>query len=585
MYIMTRTTRKTKGSSFRRTKTSKLSPVDLDTAGKPIAAGGFGCVFLPRLTCDDPAVEAKLKASKTKYVSKLMMRRDADDEEEEMEKVLKVIDKLPSSAHKYFILHDTSLCNPAPLSNEDREGFDRKCTNITRHGIISGSVNRMLKRLKSMNVPYGGDEVADLFETFGDKIAKNDKEALQDFMYANLSMIDILEKAIVPMNKAGLLHHDLKGQNMLIDKESLKYGKPSIKIIDWGLAIYADGTNPAKEMPPRGCRNRPFQFNLPFGVILLSQESANSIDMFCKEYNGITRANVKSIASKLIKQTIANRGQGHYNYIMQLLKTLTLPFFNRNYQTSYLNEADCYAKGMLSQYFVVDYLSDILLTFASGKCSDIDIHRDYFPIYRHNCDIWGFLMAYQNIIEGMHSYTVIKNNPIAKQISNILMKYCYSPEFASKKIDVSELVKDLKEINVIGNFKDNRKAPSSIPYAPKGVNAPQIKPPMPPAKPPMPPKPQEKKQTKKVGKALQLKAKSPVRRGPSPNEVSLRGKKRCPKGYMKVNGTTKCRKKGTKAKSSRKTRRSVHEISMKGKRCPNGYKKNPKTGKCRPKGQ
>lgn len=578
MYIMPRSTRKSRTDSNRRTKKTKLTPVDLDAAGKPIAAGGFGCVFLPRLTCDDQALEAKLKASKTKYVSKLMLKRDAADEEEEMKNVLKIVDKLPSSSHKYFILHDTSLCNPAPLSTADKEGFDRKCNNLTRYGIVSNSVNRMLKNLKSMNVPYGGDDVSDLFNLLGGKIAKNDKEALQDFMYANLSMIDVLEKAIVPMNKAGLLHHDLKGQNMLIDKESLKYGKPSIKIIDWGLAIYANSQNPTKEMPPRGCRNRPFQFNLPFSVILLSEESVNSIDRYCRDYSVITRANVKSIASKLIKETISNRGQGHYDYIMHLLGKLTLPFYNSTFKTPFLSESDCYTKGMLGQDFIIDYLSDILLTFASGNCNDTDrdLRKKYFPIYRHNCDIWGFLMAYQEIIDGIHSYSVIRKNPIAKQISNILMKYCYSTEFASKKINVSELVRDLKEINVVGNFKDNRKAPSPIPLAPKGVNPPQIK-------PPMPPKPQEKKQAKKVGKAVQLKAKSPVRRGPSPNEVSLRGKKRCPRGYMKVNGTTKCRKKGT---AVRKTIKSPgREISMKGKRCPNGYKKNPKTGKCRPKGK
>lgn len=578
---MPRSIRKSKGTSKQRTKKNKLTPVDLDAAGKPIAAGGFGCVFLPRLTCDDEAVERKLKASNTKYVSKLMMRTYANDEEVEMKNVLRVVNKLPSSSHKYFILHDTSICKPAQLSPGDKEGFNQKCGNLTREGLNYDNVNNHLSKLRAINVPFGGDDVTNLFTSFGSKIGKGDKEALQDFMYSNLSMIDVLEKAIIPMNKAGLLHHDLKGQNMLIDKESLKHGKPSIRIIDWGLAVYADDKNPAKEMPPRECRNRPFQFNLPFGVILLSQESVNSIDQFCKENNGITRANVKSLASKLIKETISNRGQGHYMYIMQILASFTLPFFKERYKTDYVTDMNCYTKGMLGQSFIIDSISDILLTFTDGKCSNVvELRTKYFPIYRHNCDIWGFLMAYQDIIDGMHSYTVIRNNPIAKQISNILMKYCYSTEFASKKINVSELVRDLKEINVVGNFKDNRKAPSPVPLAPKGVNPPQIKPPM----PPMLSMPRVKKQPKKVGKAVQLKAKSPIRRGPSPNEVSLRGKKRCPKGYMKVKGTTKCRKKGTKAKSSRKTRRSIHEISMKGKRCPNGYKKNPKTGKCRPKG-
>jgi serine/threonine protein kinase len=574
---MSRSPRKLKTSSVRKTKKSKLTPVDLDAAGKPIAAGGFGCVFLPRLTCDDPAIESKLKKSKTKYVSKLMLKRYANDEEEEMKKVLKIVNKLPTSSHKYFILHDTNICNPAPLSSEDKEGFDRKCINLTNKSIYSDNVNRQLKNLKSINIPFGGDEVGDLFRLLGTKIARGDKEALHDFMYANLSMIDILEKAIIPINKAGLLHHDLKGQNILIDKESLKYGKPSIKLIDWGLAIYVDSNNPKREMPPLGCRFRPFQFNLPFSVILLSQESFHSINRFCRDNNGITRANVKSIASKLIKETISNTGEGHYSYIMQILETHTLPFFNNRYKTQFLNESVCYTKGMLVQEFIIDYLSDILLTFADDKCHKTDIRLDYFPIYRHNCDIWGFLMAYQDVFDGLclYSSNVIKKNPIAKQISNILMKYCYSSEFASKKIPVNELVRDLKEINVIGEFKDNRKGPSPVPSAPKGVNTPQSKPPM----------HQEKNKTKKVGKALQLKAKSPVQNGPSPNEVSLKGKKRCPKGYMKVNGTTKCRKKGTNAKMSRKIRRSPHEISLKGKRCPNGYQKNPKTGKCRSKDQ
>lgn len=546
---MSRSTRKSNRSSMRKTKKAKLIPVDLDAAGKPIAAGGFGCVFLPRLTCEVPELEAKLKASKTKFVSKLMMKSNANDEEIEMEKVLTIVNKLPSSSRKYFILHDTTKCKPALLSPGDKEGFNRKCTNLTREGIDYDNVNNNLTRLRTINVPFGGDEVSDLFRSFGKKIRRGDKEALQDFMYANLSMIDVLEKAIVPMNKAGLLHHDLKGQNMLIDKESLIHGKPSIKIIDWGLAIYADDKNPTNEMPPAGCRSRPFQFNLPFGVILLSQDSVSSIEHFCRMNNGITRANVKSIASKLIKETNIKRGQGHYNYIMELMTTLTHPFFNRSDKTHYLSETDCYTKGMLGQDYIVDYISDILLTFSQERCSDIKIQRDYFPIYRHNCDIWGFLMAYQDIIAGMHSFTVIRSDPIAKQISNILMKYCYSTEFASKKIDVSELVRDLKEINVVGKFKDNRVSP--VPSAPKQI------------KPPMPPKP-----------SLPRKANTPIQKIQSPNTVSLRGKKRCPKGYMKVKGTTKCRKKGTTQKVSRKTMQSQVELSLKGKkRCP--------TGKCR----
>ena len=41
-----------KKSSKAKRRTMKRRP-DLDEGGKPIAAGGFGCVFLPRLKCKD----------------------------------------------------------------------------------------------------------------------------------------------------------------------------------------------------------------------------------------------------------------------------------------------------------------------------------------------------------------------------------------------------------------------------------------------------------------------------------------------------------------------------------------------------
>ena len=47
--------------------------------------------------------------------------------------------------------------------------------------------------------------------------------------YNNL-LINLLEKGVVPMNSEGVLHGDLKANNILIDEKNV------MRIIDWGLA-------------------------------------------------------------------------------------------------------------------------------------------------------------------------------------------------------------------------------------------------------------------------------------------------------------------------------------------------------------
>jgi len=55
------------------------------------------------------------------------------------------------------------------------------------------------------------------------------------------------------MNEAGVIHHDLKDRNIMIDKHL------ETRIIDWGLAgVVKDNKIPEEIM------NRPLQFNTPF---------------------------------------------------------------------------------------------------------------------------------------------------------------------------------------------------------------------------------------------------------------------------------------------------------------------------------
>ena len=61
------------------------------------------------------------------------------------------------------------------------------------------------------------------------KFLRGDKEQEKRFGHLNNSMIRTLKNAIVPMNKKGIIHCDLR-DNMLVDAEKLKEN-PMLKLL------------------------------------------------------------------------------------------------------------------------------------------------------------------------------------------------------------------------------------------------------------------------------------------------------------------------------------------------------------------
>jgi serine/threonine protein kinase len=515
---------------------------DLDEGGKPIAAGGFGCVFLPRLRCKDKNIEEKLTRSGKKYVSKLMMNKEAADEEREMMNVSEILRTIPKSS-SYFLLADTHVCSVDTLSSSDLEGFNKKCNPLLREGLEANNINNRLNRVKSINIPYGGEELSDFMDGLSPDLLAGNKESEQQFGFVNLALVKLLNSAIVPMNQAGLLHHDLKAANILIEPADILYGKVPLKIIDWGLAV---STKHAYGGVPQGSRSRPMQFNLPFGVILLSDSSKALIGDYMKSVRADTpgQGEAKTIAVRLIQSTIARRGRGHIKYIMAQLKSLTNPYFSdATIVQDAMPTSSCYTSGLLAFDYIVDNISDIIIKYT--KEGKFQRDRYFNEVYTHNVDVWGFLTAYMDLISHPPSYKLFRMNKLFRGISDLVFKYCFGTQYASRPIPINILSRELTDLNNLIRFNNK---PLTKPATPPRATTPP--------------------------RAISIRS-SPK----AQSVVSLRGRKRCPKGYKKNKKTQKCVKKGTK-----QTRKSPPEISLKGKkRCPKGFNKNPKTGKCKKK--
>lgn len=560
-------------SKTRKHSSNKTRKIPL--AGQAIAAGGFGCVFRPPIKCNTQS--DRVKQTKKEYISKIMESRYAIDEMEEVNKFLPVIKTIPSYKN-YFLLDGIFQCDTDDFTASDKKNLDTKCRNLTKIGIRSSNINQKLSKIKALNIPDGGVSVRKTMESLANKLVKGDKEEKKRFGHLNNSMIRTLKNAIVPMNKKGIIHCDLKGDNMLVKAEKLASGEPYVKVIDWGLGGKFNPNN--KGSIPEAVKNRPVQFNAPFGVILFDSSGINNAA------NSMSLVHAGESIYKILAYKIIEKsnyyGPGHTGYLTQILfPNLSNPFITINADDKpdgfSGSSASDIKKTLFANGIIVTHIQKVLEKYydpSKGHHGTFDEQKYFHEVYRWNVDVWGFLMGYIELLTkaAQFSYSKYRTNKALQILANIVYKYCFSGNYAAEKIPVVQLERELQEVsNAISGFKSKGIVKDSVPAK------------IPVAKP------------KKIKKKIKLKAKT--HSAPKATLLSIpAGKKRCPKGYTKENMANgiKCRKKGTKKvakKAANKTRKSPNnnpaeffEYKENGKtyiqlrkrgrtKCPKGYTK------------
>ena len=101
---------------------------------------------------------------------------------------------------KYFLLADINSCEPGPLSEKDKMGFD-KCFALEEYNITKQTVNENLQQLMVINMPYGGITLSQVIE-----------RTKFNFSVINKMLQPLLLSAIVPMNELNIYHFDLKSR-------------------------------------------------------------------------------------------------------------------------------------------------------------------------------------------------------------------------------------------------------------------------------------------------------------------------------------------------------------------------------------
>lgn len=519
--------------------------------GKVIASGTYGCILKPALPCRGETHRPE------DTVSKLMIKQHAEDEMKEIQTIFKKVKNVPNFSN-YYILDKIRLCEPSRLRGEDLKDFDAKCTAMKRKKIKSNMVNypQILDGLRILQLPDGGKDISYYFSR------KHSPELL---VRVNNAIIKLFKGGILPLNTINVLHLDIKSSNMVYSDKSNK-----ARLIDWGLSINIKGNT-----VPKSVRGWPVVFNQPFTNIIFHPQVQKIFKGF-QMHGDVKRliqqnpgADLKSILFIPLQETLMNiifrddrsvvreiGGLGHLAYLESVLKdivSLNFPgvsptFINLVKHSPFKTMGSIVSAHVAKAFLDYSIVENKLVPFRE---------KDFFnQVYRHNCDIWGFISTYVDIIKNKHL-----SNTVRGKGYYIVKKYLLDNTYASVAYAPEEVINDCHSL-------DTDLVPGVRHSPPKSVEQPKA--------------------------PILVSQTQPLKK----DKFTWSLTRRCPKGTRRNKKTGKCEKPGTQKTVKKKcppgTRRNpktkrcnkipvARKSSQKRKRCPNGTRRNPKTGNCEPK--
>ena len=377
-------TRKYKQSRRRRLNTRTRRK----QGGKVIGSGGYGCVFRPALRCNG----SRKRVSKT--ISKLMFNKYVKREYMEITKYLPILQKIPNYKN-YFIIEGANVCQPAPLTRSDLSNFDVKCKTLKKRDINSKNINSKLDKLSSLNLQDGGVELGTYIYS---------GLSLDGMKDLNMRMVQLLVNGILPMNKYHVYHADIKEANIVVDTS--KY----VRLIDWGLSMYtASGKN-----IPGVLQDKPFQYNLPFSIILFNNTFKTMYSTFLKTTTYLDNNSVGDFLKEYIEKWNTKRGKGHIKTIISIWTDIT-------------------GKQNIQDTIIIPYLSAILLEYTRNGQFDT---MGYFKnVFLKLLDLWGFIICYTAFLDAGY-----KN----EKINNLIITYLF--RMPTENINIDNLVHDLSNL-------------------------------------------------------------------------------------------------------------------------------------------
>ena len=402
--------------------------------GRVLASGGFGCVFTPALKCENSSKREKGK------ISKLMSEKHALQEYEEISAIREKLQNIPNY-EDYFLVNDINICKPNKLTKDDLSDFDKKCSALPKDDITKKNINDSLDKILTLNMPNGGIPVDDFIYKDG---------SFKKLYNLNKTLIDLLNKGIIPMNKKNVYHCDIKDSNILVDENKSQL---HTRLIDWGLATEYI---PNKDEPfPKTWRNRPLQFNVPFSVIIFSDAFVQKYTEYINNGGKINKDDLKPFVIDYLHFWIKERGAGHYKFINEIMNIL----FSKEITSIHDSDKETVIENNFTNSYIINYIIEVLVHFTRFRSDETLNLRIYLDdVFIKIVDIWGFISVYVPLLDFLYeNYDQLSDNQLEmfELIKDIFIKYLYSPR--SIPIEHTELTNDLQKLSKLfkNEFTEN----------------------------------------------------------------------------------------------------------------------------------
>jgi serine/threonine protein kinase len=414
------------------------------TGGIPIYPGGFSCVFKPQLKCKSKNKNKTKRKKDSVGISKLLFKQHAKLEMDNIHLFYNALKSIPKS-HKYFLFTKSKLCLPAKISKRDLKGFDNMCSSFTSHEINESNINANVDNLRLINMPNAGVSINEWL--------LNTRLTSARIILFNKIMSELIVNAIVPMNKKGVIHNDIKEDNILISGSKTN---PRPTIIDWGISGISTSHNPIPEI----IMNRYISISNPFSSIIFTSDFMMSYSVFLQTHNNPSSPSFQQeLSSFALSQYLKFKDIGHYSYVERFFiaaYTFQKKFIDPNPNVNEEPYEEPYEAQIIEDTYhkyASAYITDVLLHFTdfdqqAGTGTGKFQYAKYFTqVYIFNCDIWGSMCCYNVFFSIVKEPATIHHiNPV--KYFNFLTRLLsiFTTEImvnGDKKINVNKLVTSL----------------------------------------------------------------------------------------------------------------------------------------------
>jgi serine/threonine protein kinase len=296
--------------------------------------------------------------------------------------------------------------------------------------ITKENINDNLDKIMALNMPYGGIDIGDyVLET------RMNYKLLRQL---NEGIVRLFRNGVLEMNKRRVYHCDIKESNILVDGHKLR-------LIDWGLST---SFQPRTPNIPKVLSNRPFQFNVPFSVVLFNRFFSRMYRDFLQKNPNPDYNALRTFVINYFVFWVKKRGKGHLKQINHLFNL----FFEKSlhFEESTLGGGKESLKGSIIEFeytfhFIFEYLTKILMKFT--KNGDFQKMHFFSSVFLKNVDIWGMSTAYFPILEKLHTYYSHLSNSEIQLFNHIkeLVLFIYS--IPTVPIDPNVIIQKMSDLN------------------------------------------------------------------------------------------------------------------------------------------